>query len=284
MVNFNYTEEKVWEECKTLLDNLSAINNSEDFLEKENLVSSLYENLIFLKKLKDYEVKLSLNEVNKIDDNQEEKTVFEELPVAENETNHHTEVEELHEVELEIETPVSTEVVEELKFEFANAKEEELEVLELEPIQEEPMEDVEIQSVEEQQEENQETEEEISEEQDKKIKLAHIKGLSVQSLFDEEIITEPKQEAEVSEEVVPLATPSKPRQDFKLDFNDRLAFLKVLFDNSQVDMNEVIKKLNSFDDIEHAREYLSDVYYERNWGKVDEYAQRLWALVENKFL
>ncbi|MDY3350717.1 hypothetical protein PG357_01835 [Riemerella anatipestifer] len=280
MVNFNYTEEKVWEECKALLDNLSAINNSEDFLEKENLVSSLYENLIFLKKLKDYEVELSLNEVNKIDDNQKVKTVFEELPVVVDETNHHTEVEELHEVELEIETPASTEVVEELKFEFANAKEEEFEVLELE----ESVANNEPQSVEEQQEENQEKEEEISEEQDKKIKLAHIKGLSVQSLFDEETITEPKQEAEVSEEVEPLATPSKPRQDFKLDFNDRLAFLKVLFDNSQVDMNEVIKKLNSFDDIEQAREYLSDVYYERNWGKVDEYAQRLWVLVENKFL
>ncbi|MEJ8606817.1 hypothetical protein JSO56_07760 [Riemerella anatipestifer] len=280
MVNFNYTEEKVWEECKALLDNLSAINNSEDFLEKENLVSSLYENLIFLKKLKDYEVELSLNEVNKIDDNQKVKTVFEELPVVVDETNHHTEVEELHEVELEIETPSSTEVVEELKFEFANAKEEEFEVLELE----ESVANNEPQSVEEQQEENQEIEEEISEEQDKKIKLAHIKGLSVQSLFDEETITEPKQEAEVSEEVEPLATPSKPRQDFKLDFNDRLAFLKVLFDNSQVDMNEVIKKLNSFDNIEQAREYLSDVYYERNWGKVDEYAQRLWVLVENKFL
>ncbi|ADQ82322.1 hypothetical protein J5295_07500 [Riemerella anatipestifer] len=280
MVNFNYTEEKVWEECKTLLDNLSAINNSEDFLEKENLVSSLYENLIFLKKLKDYEVELSLNEVGKIDVNQEEKTVFEELSVVVDETNHHTEVEELHEVELEIETPASTEIVEELKFEFANAKEEEFEVLELE----ESVANNEPQSVEEQQEENQETEEEISEEQDKKIKLAHIKGLSVQSLFDEETITEPKQEAVVSEEVTPLSTPSKPRQDFKLDFNDRLAFLKVLFDNSQVDMNEVIKKLNSFDNIEQAREYLSDVYYERNWGKVDEYAQRLWALVENKFL
>ncbi|WP_052910935.1 hypothetical protein [Riemerella anatipestifer] len=280
MVNFNYTEEKVWEECKALLDNLSAINNSEDFLEKENLVSSLYENLIFLKKLKDYEVELSLNEVNKIDDNQKVKTVFEELPVVVDETNHHTEVEELHEVELEIETPASTEVVEELKFEFANAKEEEFEVLELE----ESVANNEPQSVEEQQEENQEIEEEISEEQDKKIKLAHIKGLSVQSLFDEETITESKQEAEVSEEVELLATPSKPRQDFKLDFNDRLAFLKVLFDNSQVDMNEVIKKLNSFDNIEQAREYLSDVYYERNWGKVDEYAQRLWALVENKFL
>ncbi|MDY3318653.1 hypothetical protein PG637_04445 [Riemerella anatipestifer] len=280
MVNFNYTEEKVWEECKALLDNLSAINNSEDFLEKENLVSSLYENLIFLKKLKDYEVELSLNEVNKIDDNQEEKTVFEELPVVADETNHHIEVEELHEVELEIETPASTEVVEELKFEFANAKEEEFEVLELE----ESVANNEPQSVEEQQEENQETEEEVSEEQDKKIKLAHIKGLSVQSLFDEETITEPKQEAEVPEEVESLVTPSKPRQDFKLDFNDRLAFLKVLFDNSQVDMNEVIKKLNSFDNIEQAREYLSDVYYERNWGKVDEYAQRLWVLVENKFL
>ncbi len=33
-----------------------------------------------------------------------------------------------------------------------------------------------------------------------------------------------------------------------------------------------------------AKEYLSDLYYERKWNKVDEYAQRLWRLVENKFL
>jgi hypothetical protein len=30
--------------------------------------------------------------------------------------------------------------------------------------------------------------------------------------------------------------------------------------------------------------YLSEVYYDKGWEKVDEYAQRLWSLVENKFL
>ena len=36
--------------------------------------------------------------------------------------------------------------------------------------------------------------------------------------------------------------------------------------------------------LEQAKEYLSEVYYEKGWEKVDEYAQRLWSLVENKFM
>ena len=43
-------------------------------------------------------------------------------------------------------------------------------------------------------------------------------------------------------------------------------------------------KLNSFKDIEDARKYLSDIYYEKEWNKTDDYAQRLWSLVENKFM
>ena len=50
------------------------------------------------------------------------------------------------------------------------------------------------------------------------------------------------------------------------------------------ELNEVVAKLNSFKKLDQAKDYLSDVYYERNWQKVDEYAQRLWSLVENKFL
>jgi hypothetical protein len=34
--------------------------------------------------------------------------------------------------------------------------------------------------------------------------------------------------------------------DFKLDINDKIAFTKVLFGGSQVELNEVVAKLNSF--------------------------------------
>ncbi|MBK1894751.1 ring-infected erythrocyte surface antigen domain-containing protein [Chryseobacterium paridis] len=134
--------------------------------------------------------------------------------------------------------------------------------------------------------------------QDKKIKLANIKGLkSIQSLFDddplEREIPQEKAEPVVKEDNGSLlksniptnfmeAEKSKP--EFRLDLNDRIAFSKMLFDGSQSELNEVISELNSFRTLEEAKEYLSDLYYSRNWRKVDEYAQRLWVLVENKFL
>lgn len=134
--------------------------------------------------------------------------------------------------------------------------------------------------------------------QEKKIKLANIKGLkSIQSLFDDDPldreIPQEKHEPIVKEENGSLlktniptnfmeAEKSKP--EFRLDLNDRIAFSKMLFEGSQSELNTVISDLNSFRTLEEAKEYLSDLYYSRNWRKVDEYAQRLWVLVENKFL
>lgn len=77
-------------------------------------------------------------------------------------------------------------------------------------------------------------------------------------------------------------TPSQ--HDFKLDLNDRLAFTDTLFKGNQQHLNDTISKLNSFKTVDEAREYLSDIYYQNNWSKHDEYAQRLWSLVESKFL
>lgn len=134
--------------------------------------------------------------------------------------------------------------------------------------------------------------------QDKKIKLANIKGLkSIQSLFDDDPLERdfPEHKAEIPEKeetgsILKTNIPTnfmeaeKPKPGFKLDLNDRIAFTKTLFGGSQADLNEVVGNLNSFRTLEEAKEYLSDLYYERQWSGVDEYAQRLWILVENKFL
>ncbi|UKB79685.1 hypothetical protein [Chryseobacterium sp. MEBOG07] len=134
---------------------------------------------------------------------------------------------------------------------------------------------------------------------EKKIKLANIKGMkAVQSLFDDDHLERefPKEETPVS--VVKEDTGSilksniptnfmeadKQKPEFKLDLNDRIAFSKMLFEGSQIDLNDAVFQLNQFKTMEEAKEYLSDLYYERKWNKVDEYAQRLWILVENKFL
>lgn len=134
---------------------------------------------------------------------------------------------------------------------------------------------------------------------DKKIKLANIKGLkAVQSLFDDDHLERelPKEKpapVEKKEDVGSILKTNIPtdfmeaekkKPEFKLDLNDRIAFTKTLFGGSQSELNEVVSNLNSFRTLEEAKEYLSDLYYSKKWNKVDEYAQRLWILVENKFL
>ncbi|MBB6371295.1 hypothetical protein HNP36_002371 [Chryseobacterium shigense] len=133
---------------------------------------------------------------------------------------------------------------------------------------------------------------------EKKIKLANIKGLkAVQTLFDDDPLEretpQEKPVPEVKEEqgsILKTNIPTnfmeadKVKPEFRLDLNDRIAFSKMLFDGSQSDLNETVTRLNGFRNLEEAKEYLSDLYYERKWNKVDEYAQRLWVLVENKFL
>lgn len=134
--------------------------------------------------------------------------------------------------------------------------------------------------------------------QEKKIRLSNIKGLkAVQSLFDDDHLQiETPQEKPVpvvKEETgsilktnIPtnLMEAEKTKPEFKLDLNDRIAFTKTLFGGSQSELNDAIGVLNRFRTLEEAKEYLSDLYYDRKWSKVDEYAQRLWILVENKFL
>lgn len=134
--------------------------------------------------------------------------------------------------------------------------------------------------------------------QEKKIKLANIRGLkNIQTLFDDDPLERETGHEKIEIPVVKEDTGSliktniptdfmeaeKPRPEFRLDLNDRIAFTKVLFSGSQSDLNNAMTELNSCRNLEQAKEYLSDLYYEKNWDKVDEYAQRLWILVENKF-
>ncbi len=131
--------------------------------------------------------------------------------------------------------------------------------------------------------------------EEKKFKLSNIKGLKkIQSLFDddplEEVMRGEQTPAPASDSLRKSNIPTdfmeagKPKPEFKLDLNDKIAFSKMLFGGSQSRLNETIRELNSFATLEEAREYLSDAYYENNWEKSDEYAQRLWSLVESKFL
>ena len=129
---------------------------------------------------------------------------------------------------------------------------------------------------------------------EKRFKLAHIKGLkAVQNLFDDDPLKEIEEEktsAPDSGSLLKTNIPTdfmeaeKKKPEFRIDLNDKVAFTKLLFNGDADELKRTIDQLNSYDNLDDAKQYLSDIYYQRNWEKVDEYAQRLWSLVENKFL
>ncbi|MGA9211222.1 hypothetical protein [Kaistella sp.] len=129
---------------------------------------------------------------------------------------------------------------------------------------------------------------------EKKFKLANIKGLKVvQQLFDIDSLEEELSAKEYQADEGSLLKSNvktdfmqaeRKKPEFRLDFNDKVAFTKSLFAGNDEELKATIDQLNSFDNLEDAKQYLSEVYYQKNWSKADEYAQRLWNLVENKFL
>lgn len=250
MIQIQNIEEEIYSHCQNLLAKLRKIETKEGLLDSEKTIGDLLEkihHLSFLEKNCDQFIFKPESEIiNEPDFLEEELEPREEItPIEEEKSN---------EVEI-IEQELTTVEKENEEDENENFDIEEVEEEESEP---------------------------KKESESKKIKLSQIKSLITQSLFDDEELQEMEEKPNEVEEKVAEIKSSK--RDFKLDFNDKLAFTKLLFDGSQLELNKVIKKLNTFDKIDDAKEYLSDLYYEKHWEKVDEYAQRLWFLVESKFL
>ena len=74
-------------------------------------------------------------------------------------------------------------------------------------------------------------------------------------------------------------------KNIQVGLNDRIAFVKYLFDGSQEDFNRVLSQLNSFTELEEAISFLNDfVKPDYDWKNKEEYENRLMNLIERKFL
>lgn len=319
MQNLKETQDKVYQEVKALMQEFSTYSSEEDFVINLGKIREFSEKVSQLKIYREVINILSESELN--EENIERQVINFEIDTKQiTEIKEDIAVEEeIEQEETVIEKPTFSEKIDE---EYFLEKEKEQNTLSENLKNELNNEFIEISitkaAIEKQEEEDRLHEErrkiveiekpihtekpveptEIHESphHSKKFKLSHIKGLNiVQSLFDDDHLINIPEETKVE---TPPKNPSlvktnmptefleaeKQLPDFKLDINDKIAFTKLLFDGSQVELNEVVARLNSFKKLEDAKDFLSDVYYERNWQKVDEYAQRLWSLVENKFL
>ena len=67
--------------------------------------------------------------------------------------------------------------------------------------------------------------------------------------------------------------------------NDRIAFVKHLFNNSNEDYNRVLSQLITFDTYEQAQDFIDNMVKPdyNNWEGKDDFAQRFMEVVEKKF-
>jgi len=73
--------------------------------------------------------------------------------------------------------------------------------------------------------------------------------------------------------------------NIQVGLNDRIAFVKHLFDGSQEDFNRVISQLNSFKTEKEAKKFIKKlVKPDYDWSNKEDYEDRLINLIERKFI
>lgn len=75
------------------------------------------------------------------------------------------------------------------------------------------------------------------------------------------------------------------QKQIQIGLNDRIAFVKHLFDGNQSDFNRVLSQLNTFSEESQAKQFINTVIKpDYNWENKEEYEERLISLIERKFL
>lgn len=75
------------------------------------------------------------------------------------------------------------------------------------------------------------------------------------------------------------------QENIQVGLNDRIAFVKHLFNNSQEDFNRVLSQLNTFKSENEVKDFIDNVVKpDYDWSGKEEFEERLMGLVERRFL
>jgi hypothetical protein len=82
----------------------------------------------------------------------------------------------------------------------------------------------------------------------------------------------------------PKSLNDKLTENIKIGLNDRIAFVKNLFEGNQEDFNRVISQLNTYTSEKDAKKFINKmVKPEYNWSEQEELETRFIEIVERKF-
>lgn len=83
----------------------------------------------------------------------------------------------------------------------------------------------------------------------------------------------------------PKSLNDRLKNGINIGLNERLAFIRHLFEGKSEDYNRVVSQLNTFDSVTEAKKFIQLVVKPdyKNWAGKEEYEQKFLELVENKF-
>ncbi|MBK5191915.1 MAG: hypothetical protein JJE07_01670 [Flavobacteriaceae bacterium] len=83
----------------------------------------------------------------------------------------------------------------------------------------------------------------------------------------------------------PRSINDRLKKGINIGLNERLAFIRHLFDGKAADYNRVISQLNTFSSVEESRKFIRLVVKPdyKNWVGKEEFEKKFMELVENKF-
>jgi hypothetical protein len=104
------------------------------------------------------------------------------------------------------------------------------------------------------------------------------KVTKIEEDYREELISE-------NSELKTVSLNEKLAKGISIDLNDRIAFVKHLFGNSDEDYNRVLNQLITYDSFEEAQNFIEDMVKPdyNNWEGKEDYAQRFVEIIEKKF-
>lgn len=124
------------------------------------------------------------------------------------------------------------------------------------------------------------------------VKVDDVPALPPEIVFEaKETVTEKTLEPIVEEKIEKtepkiVSLNDKLSKGIDIDLNDRIAFVKHLFGNSNEDYNRVLNQLITFDNFRETRNFIEEMVKPdyNNWKGKDDYADRFMDIIEKKFL
>lgn len=102
---------------------------------------------------------------------------------------------------------------------------------------------------------------------------------------DKELFEPQKEAAPVKERAPKSLNDRLSAKEIKVDLNNRLAFVKHLFNGSTEDYNRVLSQLNTIDSYERSVAFIENMVKPdyNNWSGKEEYVERFMQLIERRF-